>query len=278
MDIKRLTPELSVSPQIAPADVGAIAEAGFRAIICNRPDGEGADQATVEEIEAAAKPLGLQVRYLPVNTGMVTDEAAEFFGAAMRELPKPVLAYCRSGTRSVTLWALSQGARRPLPEILETAKAAGYDMSGVVRRIASGGRTPTSQADARYDVVIVGGGAAGIAVASSLRARDAGPRDRHHRPRGHPLLPAGLDHGRRRRLRRRGHGADDGVADPGGRALDQVGGRRLRAKGQRRHPRRLPGRGVRAPGRLPGAEARLAEGRGAGRHARPQRRDLELPL
>ncbi len=278
MDIKRLTPELSVTPQIAPADVGAIAEAGFRAIICNRPDGEGADQATVEEIEVAAKPLGLAVRYLPVNTGMVTDEAAEFFDAAMRELPNPVLAYCRSGTRSVTLWALSQGAQRPLPEILETAKAAGYDMSGVVRRIASGGRTPTAQADARYEVVIVGGGAAGIAVASSLRARDPGleiaiidPADIHYYQPGWTMVGAGI--------------FDAAVTArtmasliPRRRPLDQVGRRGLRAQGQLRHPRWLPGGGVRSAGRLPGAEARLAEGRRVGRHARPQRRDLELSL
>ncbi len=199
MDIKRLTRELSVSPQIAVADVPAIAEAGFRAIVCNRPDGEGADQPTVVEIEAAAKPLGLQVRYIPVNTGMVTDEAAAFFDAAMHELPKPVLAYCRSGTRSVTLWSLSQGAKRPLPEILETAKAAGYDMGGVVRRIASGGKTPTGQADARFEVVIVGGGAAGISVASSLRARDPGleiaiidPADVHYYQPGWTMVGAGV--------------------------------------------------------------------------------------
>ncbi len=122
----------------------AIAEAGFRAIICNRPDGEGADQPTFEEIEAAAKPLGLEARYLPVVTGMVTTRRRPS-SRRMDELPKPVLAYCRTGTRSATLWSLSQGAKRPLPEILETAKAAGYDMGGVVRRIANGGRTPTDR-------------------------------------------------------------------------------------------------------------------------------------
>ena len=65
------------------------------------------------------------------------------FGAALKDLPRPVLGYCRTGTRSATLWSLHEAKKRPLPEILAATKAAGYDMSGVARRIANGGRTPT---------------------------------------------------------------------------------------------------------------------------------------
>jgi len=171
MELKKISPDLSVSGQIAPADIEAIKAQGFRAIICNRPDGEGADQATHEEIEAAAKAAGLETRYLPIVSGMVRDNDAAAFGAAMRELPGPVLAYCRTGTRSATLWSLSEAKRRPLAEILAATKAAGYDMNGVARRIANGGKTPTDTGDAKFDVVIVGAGAAGIAVAASLRSR-----------------------------------------------------------------------------------------------------------
>jgi len=171
MELKKISPDLSVSGQIAPADIEAIKARGFRAIICNRPDGEGADQATHEEIEAAAKAAGLETRYLPIVSGMVRDDDAAAFGAAMRELPGPVLAYCRTGTRSATLWSLSEAKRRPLAEILAATKAAGYDMNGVARRIANGGKTPTDTGDAKFDVVIVGAGAAGIAVAASLRSR-----------------------------------------------------------------------------------------------------------
>jgi sulfide:quinone oxidoreductase len=171
MQINRIDETLAVSPQIAPADIAGIAADGFRAIVCNRPDGEGADQPTSDEIAAAAATEGLAFRYLPIVSGMVSDADAETFGAMLRELPGPVLAYCRTGTRSATLWSLSEAGRRPLPDILKRTKAAGYDMNGVARRVLNGGRTPTDTGDVRHDVVIVGGGAAGIAVAASLRAR-----------------------------------------------------------------------------------------------------------
>ncbi|MDP4002691.1 bifunctional protein tyrosine phosphatase family protein/NAD(P)/FAD-dependent oxidoreductase [Methylobacterium sp. NEAU K] len=172
MDARRLTPNLSVMGQIVPADLSDAARAGFRAVICNRPDGEGADQPNFQEIEAAARVVGLEARYLPVVSGKVSDEEAVAFGAALAALPKPVLAYCRTGTRSTTLWSLSEGGRgRPLPEIIAAAKAAGYDMSGAVRRIASGGRIQRKSAELFHSVVIVGGGAGGIAVAASLKAR-----------------------------------------------------------------------------------------------------------
>jgi len=171
MDHKAISDALSVAPQISVADVAEARGLGFRAILCNRPDGEGADQPSFEEIEAAARAAGIEARYQPVVSGMVRDEDAQAFGAALRELPGPVLAYCRTGTRSATLWSLSEAKTRPLPEILAATKAAGYDMNGVARRIANGGKTPTDTGDAKFDVVIIGAGAGGISVASSLKSR-----------------------------------------------------------------------------------------------------------
>ena len=141
MELHKLTEQLTVSPQIAVHDLEAIKAAGFRCVICNRPDGEGADQPTFEEIKDAAQKAGLDVRYQPVVSGRMSDDDALAFGALMQELPKPVLAYCRTGTRSASLWALSQATQRPLPDILTATKSAGYDMTGIVRRIANGGRT-----------------------------------------------------------------------------------------------------------------------------------------
>lgn len=172
MDVKRIDQGLSVTGQLRPTDLSEAARLGFGSIICNRPDGEGADQPGFAEIEQAATEAGLDARYLPVVSGAVTDADAEAFGVALRAMPGPVLAYCRTGTRSTTLWSLDEGRRgRPLSAILSTAKAAGYDMNGVARRIASGGRVPTDGAEASHTVVIVGGGAGGIAVAASLRSR-----------------------------------------------------------------------------------------------------------
>ena len=199
MGTKSLTTGLSVSEQITPADMKAIKDAGFRSIICNRPDAEGPDQPGHEEMEAAATKAGLQFRYLPVTPGIVLDETAEAFGAALTDLPGPVLAYCRTGTRSATLWSLSEAKRRPLPEILSATKAAGYDMNGVARRIANGGKTPTDTGDANFDVVIVGAGAGGISVAASLKSRKPGleialidPADIHYYQPGWTMVGGGI--------------------------------------------------------------------------------------
>ncbi|WP_298934423.1 bifunctional protein tyrosine phosphatase family protein/NAD(P)/FAD-dependent oxidoreductase [uncultured Ruegeria sp.] len=200
MEMKKISDALSVSPQIVQDDIVAIKAAGFRAIICNRPDGEGADQPTFEEIEAAAERVGIEARYAPVQTGLVKDEDAKTFGIAMTELPGPVLAYCRTGTRSATLWSLNEAAhKRPVSEVLAATKAAGYDMSGVARRIANGGRTPTDTGDASFDVVIVGGGAGGIATAASLHARKSDlsiaiidPSDVHYYQPGWTLVGGGV--------------------------------------------------------------------------------------
>lgn len=199
MDIKALTTELSVSPQILVADLKAVSEAGFKSVICNRPDGEGADQPNYEEIEREAMFRGLQVRYLPAESGKVTDEQGAAFGTLMSQLPKPVLAYCRTGMRSTTMWALSQAGQRPLPQIIELSSKAGFDLKGVVRRIVNGGKTPVEVADASHEVVIIGGGAAGISVAASLLQRSPGldiaiidPADIHYYQPGWTMVGAGV--------------------------------------------------------------------------------------
>ncbi|MDB4111813.1 bifunctional protein tyrosine phosphatase family protein/NAD(P)/FAD-dependent oxidoreductase [Yoonia sp.] len=199
MDIKKLTPEISVAPQITPADMKAIKDQGFRAIICNRPDGEGADQPTFKEIEAEATKHGLDAAYLPIVAGKVGDDDADCFADLMTELPGPVLAYCRTGTRSAILWSLTQAETLNVAQILSVTKAAGYDMAGVVRRIVNGGKTPTNTGDASYDVVIVGGGAAGIAVAASLKVRKPGlevalidPAEIHYYQPGWTMVGGGI--------------------------------------------------------------------------------------
>ncbi|HKL70597.1 TIGR01244 family sulfur transferase [Salibaculum sp.] len=199
MEFKTITDAITVSPQVCPDELTAIKEAGYRAIICNRPDGEAADQPTFEEIEAAANKVGLEARYLPIVAGKVSDADAEDFGTALTELPGPVLAYCRTGTRSATLWSLASADRLDPSEILSKTKAAGYDMAGVVRRIVNGGKTPTDTGDAKYDVVIVGGGAAGVAAAASILQRRQGleialidPADIHYYQPGWTMVGGGV--------------------------------------------------------------------------------------
>ncbi|MBW3244549.1 TIGR01244 family phosphatase [Epibacterium sp. DP7N7-1] len=199
MELREISSKITVSPQVTKKEVAEIKAKGFRAIICNRPDGEGADQPSFEEIDAAAKLAGIEARYLPVQSGMVTDEDVAAFRDALEELPRPLLAYCRSGTRSAPLWSLSEAQSRPMSEILTATKAAGFDMSGVARRIANGGRTPTDTGDAKFDVVIVGAGAGGISVAASLKARKSNlsiavidPADIHYYQPGWTMVGGGI--------------------------------------------------------------------------------------
>ncbi|WP_417242571.1 TIGR01244 family sulfur transferase [Celeribacter sp.] len=200
MDLKKISDGLTVSGQIQLDDLTKLARRGFRSVVCNRPDGEAADQPSHGEIEKAAKDAGLEFRYLPVTPGIVTEETAAEFRAALTELPGPVFGYCRTGTRTATLWSLAMANEKSVVDILAATKAAGYDMTGVARRIANGGVTPTdSVEDARYDVVIIGAGAAGVAVASSLRSRKPNleiaiidPADIHYYQPGWTMVGAGV--------------------------------------------------------------------------------------
>jgi sulfide:quinone oxidoreductase len=135
MKIARLTPFLSVTPQITEADLGALAARGFRAVINNRPDGEAEGQPAGATIAAAAERVGLAYRHLPVVSGKVTDDDVAAFADALAEFKGPVLAFCRTGTRSTTLWALSEACHLDPEAILDTVARAGYDPSTLRPRL-----------------------------------------------------------------------------------------------------------------------------------------------
>ncbi|MBP0616891.1 TIGR01244 family sulfur transferase [Jiella mangrovi] len=138
MNAKPLTDQLSVRDQVEPGEIAGLKAEGFRAIIVNRPDGEGPGQPSFAEIEQAAKAAGMEARYIPAVIGQITEADVAAFSAAMEELPKPVAAFCKSGLRSTTLWALSEAGKRPVPDILQRARSAGYDLSGIAERLAKG--------------------------------------------------------------------------------------------------------------------------------------------
>jgi sulfide:quinone oxidoreductase len=199
MDLKLLTPKFSVSPQISPDDVAKIAAAGFKSIICNRPDGEGADQPLYAEVAKAAVSAGLVARYIPIASGKVSDADAVAFKAAIDAMPTPILAYCRSGTRSATLWAMAVGDRMPENEIVEAARSAGFDVTGVMRRVKAGRDVSSTSPSAHHDIVIVGGGAAGAAAAASLLKRKRNldiavidPADTHFYQPGWTMVGGGI--------------------------------------------------------------------------------------
>lgn len=126
-----LTPRFAVSPQIQREDFAKAAAEGFKMVINNRPDGETPDQLSHAEAADAAEAAGLDYVFLPVAGGFPPDKVVSTLEAITRA-KGPVLAYCRSGTRSAHLWALAQAMHGMLAEEL-IAKAAvqGYDLRGI---------------------------------------------------------------------------------------------------------------------------------------------------
>ena len=120
----------------------------------------------------------------------MSDDDATAFGKLLQQ-DDPIHAYCRSGMRSTTLWALNQAKQLPLADIVATAKEAGYDMSGVAARIA--GKSGEMQALKSYDVLIVGGGAAGISTAASFAGQKQSTINSDYRSGRQTLLPTRLD-------------------------------------------------------------------------------------
>lgn len=135
MDLRKLTDDFSVSPQVDAAHMREIAGAGFKSIMCNRPDHEDPEQPMYVAIAEAAAREGLEVAWIPIAGGMMTPAALEEFRNALLEMPRPMLAYCRSGTRCTMLWAITQHGAMDDAEITERAAKAGYDVSGLLMQL-----------------------------------------------------------------------------------------------------------------------------------------------
>jgi uncharacterized protein (TIGR01244 family) len=136
-DIRTATVDFAVAPQISEADIPAIAALGYKTLICNRPDGEVPDQMTSAAAEAAAHAARMAYVAIPF-VGAPHPAQVEETVRALEGNPGPVLAFCRSGTRSITVWAFAQavsGALAP-DEIVAAAAEAGYDLSGHVPLLA----------------------------------------------------------------------------------------------------------------------------------------------
>ncbi|MEH6562695.1 MAG: TIGR01244 family sulfur transferase, partial [Marinobacter sp.] len=125
----------SVAPQITYADVAEAARLGFRTLVANRPDQEEFGQPAMADIEAAALENGMTWVYMPVQSGNVSDADVDRFGAMIQDSDKPVLAFCRSGTRCTVLWALNAARTTPTEDVLGKAREAGYDISGLAPRM-----------------------------------------------------------------------------------------------------------------------------------------------
>ena len=141
-DIRTVTESFAVAPQLHPEDTAALA-GRFTLLINNRPDGEVPDQPSSARMEAAAREAGLAYVHIPV-AGAPGPEAVAAMRAAVSAGEGPVLAFCRSGTRSIVAWALSEAAAgRPTEEIEALGARAGYDLGPPLRALLPGVRAAT---------------------------------------------------------------------------------------------------------------------------------------
>jgi sulfide:quinone oxidoreductase len=129
--------------------------------------------------------------------GKINEDDIEQFSSSYDEADKPIFSYCRSGMRAITLWSLKEAENKTLPELLSIGKDAGFDMSGLTLKLASGKQNDENTKT--HQIVIVGAGAAGISAASSLLKRDSGldiaiidPADTHYYQPGWTMVGGGI--------------------------------------------------------------------------------------
>lgn len=131
-DFRRLNENVMVSPQLALEDVAAAAAQGVAMIVNNRPDGEDPDAPQGDEIAAAVAAAGLNYVAIPIGHSGFSEPQVDAMIAALEQAEGPILAYCRSGTRSTLLWALAAAKQGVEPDtIARTAAQAGYDVSPI---------------------------------------------------------------------------------------------------------------------------------------------------
>jgi len=176
----RLDEKISVTGQISVDDVAKIADAGYKSIICNRPDGEGGEsQPASTELENAAKSAGLQFAYLPVEIGAVSDEKCADFHRLLKKLPAPVLAFCGSGKRAKALYELGEEAKTSSKSDDTVTDACNWEGGVPETHAIPHSETTDKQTSVtaacnwgnEFDIIVIGGGSAGIGVTASLLRR-----------------------------------------------------------------------------------------------------------
>lgn len=216
MRIMTLSETVSVSAQVLKEDLKELQSQGVTVLVCNRPDGEAQDQTSVAELTDVANALGMTVVNLPFKSGGQTaKQVAEFLDIlkAAEKKGERVHAYCRTGNRSTCLWAaarVSEGDAKSV--VLAKAKEVGFDVSEAVK--GYGQEQDSAPPDARqegnakpsFDVVIVGAGSGGIAVASSLLKRNnnlrialVDPAEVHYYQPGWTMVGGGIFNARKTR-------------------------------------------------------------------------------
>ena len=139
--MKKVTDKLHVGTQVTAGDIERAKGEGIAAIVNNRPDGEEAGQPTAADVRRAAEAAGLGYTHLPVVSGRIGEDDVRAFQKAVAAAPGPVLAHCRSGTRSLTLHVLGEvlDGRMKKDEVVPFGQRLGYDLSGAVKWLEARG-------------------------------------------------------------------------------------------------------------------------------------------
>lgn len=141
MDVRKINDTISVAPQLSTADMAEAAAQGFKTIVNNRPDGEGGpDQPSATDVGAAAKAAGLAYINMPVVSGQITEDNIADFQKTLASAAKPILAYCRTGTRCTNLWALAEAPNAAAGDIVQQAAGAGYDLRPIAPVLEARGK------------------------------------------------------------------------------------------------------------------------------------------
>lgn len=139
MKTVRINDKLSIAGQLMPEDLAEAASQGFTAIINNRPDGEEPHQPNASEMSEAAAKAKLDYIYIPFRSPEITEPIVRQFQQTLADSKGPVLAHCRSGTRTLTLWAIGEvlDGRMTLDEVARMGARLGFDLAGVRAWIAA---------------------------------------------------------------------------------------------------------------------------------------------
>ena len=129
MQINTLSDDYSVSPQIEVCDVPSIMQAGFKSVICNRPDQENPEPRQIEAIKAAVEAAGLDFAENVFDPSSFGPDKIERQAELLAQLPSPVFAYCASGNRCSIVWAFAQAGRIATDTILDATTQAGYQLA-----------------------------------------------------------------------------------------------------------------------------------------------------
>lgn len=171
MILRKINDSIIVSPQIELEDAHEFVRLGFKSIISDLPNGEEDGRPTAGMVCISAEGAGLEFRHVPVVASNISDRDVALFAEAMKDAPKPVLAFCRYGTRAATLWALSQAPSLGGDAARAATKAAGYDLSQLRLRLSQAPNAKDHKSASACDVLLLGAGALGDRRHQAIESR-----------------------------------------------------------------------------------------------------------